>query len=141
MGIFRSCKDFFVISQQLFSWRWTMKIRTLKLASYEKTCRLFTVFCLLLFFGTSVFAGPHEIEGLFDTLTSATSGSYGKETYVGCPISASNGAYFFSKPLFSLGGPMGFRADLLYRSSHGGGFPFPRGFLLNLLKWGHIPFK
>jgi RHS repeat-associated protein len=109
-----------------------MKIRALKQTFFEKTCRLFVVFCLVLFLGTSVFAQTG------DPTTTGTSGSAlstGKGVPFGEPISASNGAYYFSKPLLSLGGPMGFRADLGYRSNHGGGFPIPRGFLLNLFSF------
>jgi len=82
-------------------------------------------------FSRGVFAGGPE----FDLLTSAATGAVTKAAEVNDPISASNGAYFFTKPLLFLGGPMGFRADLLYRSSHGGGFPLPRGFLLNLFSF------
>jgi len=111
-----------------------MKIRRLNLVPYEKTCPLFAVFCLLFFLGTSVFART-TIEPPYDWGTSGSVVGTGKEIYVGCPISASNGAYFFNKPLLSLGGTMNFHVDLLYRSSHGGGFPFPRGFLLNLFSF------
>ncbi len=48
--------------------------------------------------------------------TKGSSRKYGEKVKVGDPISASNGAYQFTMPLISLGGPMDLRFELFYRS-------------------------
>jgi len=109
-----------------------MRIRALSRGSFEKACHLVAIFCAVLFFSTSASAGPVEIGSGWDVSTSGATAAVTKGVPVGEPIFAANGGYYFSKRLFSLGGPMDFHVDLFYRSNHGGGFfPLPRGFLLN----------
>lgn len=105
-----------------------MKVKRFKLAFYKKNFPLFILLCFLLFFSAVVLAQTNPYSG-----TSGSSFQCSESIPIGKdPIVASNGAYTFEMPLFSLGGPIDFHADLTYRSNQVGWFPLPRGFASNL---------
>ena len=75
----------------------------------------FLIFCfLLLFFRTEAGASTDQ----FITGEVGATFEGGKPPWLGDPISAGSGAYYFTMPLLSLGGLMDLRFNLIYRSDY-----------------------
>ena len=92
-----------------------MKSRGLVMVPCKKKLFVFfAVFCFFLLFikieGAAGFQNPFSASGA--TAVTKKSCPYGH------PISMANGAYYFSRPLLSLGGLMDLRFELLYRSDY-----------------------
>jgi len=81
----------------------------------KKLFIFFTVFCFFfLFIRTEAGASPEQ----FKTSEVGATFEGGKPPWLGDPISAANGAYYFTMPLLSLGGLMDLRFKLIYRSDY-----------------------